>query len=164
MKKLMTGILDQLKKVHHGHNWIGANFEKRISGLSESEFFQQPQGMHSSAQILSHLTTWRLETILKIKTGKGSITDDDPSNWLSNEELMRMGKEAVLIQFENSLAELLQVLNEKNDSFLDEIYYDTDFKDHYPYAFVIEGMLHHDLYHLGQLGLVIKCLQSGTVK
>jgi len=164
MKTLITGLIDQIKQIHYGHNWIGVNFEKRISGLSESEFFRQPKGMHSTAQIVAHLTTWRLETILKIKTGKGSITDDNPANWKNNEELMLLGKVAILLEFENSLTELLHVLKQKNDSFLDQIYYDTDFKDHYPYTFVIEGMLHHDLYHLGQIGLIIKCLHLDTGK
>ena len=29
-------------------------------------------------------------------------------------------------------------------------------------TFAINGLLHHDLYHLGQLGIVIKLLREGT--
>ncbi|WP_255420549.1 hypothetical protein [Aquimarina sp. AD10] len=39
-------------------------------------------------------------------------------------------------------------------------YYDTDFKGNYEYSFLLNGMLHHDIYHLGQLGLIIKYLKQ----
>jgi len=45
-------------------------------------------------------------------------------------------------------------------NFLTEEYYDTDFKGNYQYLFVIEGMIHHDIYHLGQIGIVIKLLKE----
>jgi hypothetical protein len=51
------------------------------------------------------------------------------------------------------------LLRTKVDDFLLEKYYDTDFKGYYPYKFVVHGMLHHDVYHLGQLGLIIKFLK-----
>jgi hypothetical protein len=54
------------------------------------------------------------------------------------------------------------LLQSKDDQFLDEHYYDIDFKGTYPYSFAIEGMLHHDIYHLGQMGLVIKLIKENT--
>ena len=110
--------------------------------------------MHSVAEIISHLTTWRKETHIKIKTGKGSITDSHPSNWQSNDVLKRMGKGQLVMQYRKSLLPIIELLRTKNDTFLQETYFDTDFKDYYSYQFVIKGMLHHDVYHLGQIGLL----------
>ena len=50
----------------------------------------------------------------------------------------------------------------KDDEFLNEQYYDTDFKDNYEYRFVINGMPHHEIYHLGQLGIIIKYLKENN--
>jgi uncharacterized damage-inducible protein DinB len=147
-----------MEQIQKGNNWIGTNFETMISPLSETELFYQPRNIHSAAEIISHLTIWRQETILKIRTGEGSITDDDPTNWKTNTELKEMGKHRILQAYNASLGELINQLKDKSDDFLEETYYDTDFKGYYPYAFLLNGMLQHDLYHLGQLGLVIKLL------
>ena len=123
--------------------------------------FTRPiKGMHSIAEIISHLTLWRQETILKIRTGRGSKTDDCPENWLSNEQLLLKGWPSILSEYQNSLKTIIEMLSSKSDDFLEKEYYDTDFKGFYPYSFIIDGMLHHDLYHLGQLGIVIKYLKS----
>ncbi len=164
MQQLIKALIDQMVQIHHGNGWIGSNFEKKVNGLSAAEFFYKTQGMHSIAEIISHLTTWRLETILKIKTGKGSITDQDASNWKSHQELQELGKDKILQKYNESLSKLLDLLKQQNDAFLNELYFDTDFKGNYPYTFLIQGMLHHDLYHLGQIGLLIKCMQSNSNK
>jgi len=156
MNELVTAIIDQMEQIHQGNGWIGVNFTKKVNDLSDTEFFLQAKGMHSIAEIVSHLTTWRLETILKVKTGKGSITDDDPSNWKSVTVLKQLGKEEILLKHHESLLKLLNLLKQKNNDFLHEKYYDTDFQAHYPYSFLVQGMLHHDIYHLGQIGLLIK--------
>lgn len=54
----------------------------------------------------------------------------------------------------------IDFLKTKTDAFLYEIYYDPDFKGTYPFRFVIQGMIHHDIYHLGQIGLVIKFMKK----
>lgn len=162
MKQLITVIIDQMEQIHFGKGWIGVNFNDKVQGLPENIFFAQVNGMHSIAEIISHLITWRLETILKIKTGEGSITDDDASNWKPNQELKKMGMDEILLKYAESLSELLCLLKQKNDAFHDQMYYDTDFKSNYPYAFLIQGMLHHDIYHLGQIALLIKYLEANS--
>ena len=52
------------------------------------------------------------------------------------------------------------IVGECNDSFLNDTYFDTDFNDYYPYRFVMKGMLEHDLYHLGQIGLLKNLMNS----
>ena len=154
MSLLIKDLISQLIHIQGGKNWIGVNFDQHINSLSEEQFFSKIHGMHSAAEIISHLTTWRKETHIKIKTGKGSITDSHPSNWQSNDVLKRMGKGQLVMQYRKSLLPIIELLRTKNDTFLQETYFDTDFKDYYSYQFVIKGMLHHDVYHLGQIGLL----------
>ena len=156
MSILINDLIAQLIHIQQGKNWIGVNFQQRLNSLSDEDFFYQPSGMHSIAEIISHLTTWRNETVLKIKTGKGSITDNHPSNWPPLELLKTIGKDGLLRHYDESMVQLIKELKNKNDSFLGESYFDTDFDNYYPYSFVINGMVHHDLYHLGQIGLIIK--------
>ncbi len=141
---------------------MGTNFNKKLAHITQDSAFIRPKpNLHSVAEIISHLTTWRKETILKIETGEGSITDDTEENWLANDKLEEVGWDTILSSYRDTLSELIALLEIRDDSFLKEKYYDTDFKDYYEYRFVVYGMLHHDIYHLGQLGIIIKFL-SGT--
>lgn len=161
MNYLINHIISQLENIQNGKIWIGENFQKKLKLVTNKNAFLRPEiHMHSVAEIISHLTIWRKETILKIKTGEGSLTDDLEDNWFGNEQLIKLGWPHILNNFKTTSTKLIEILKQKEDSFLDEIYYDTDYKSRYKYLFVIEGMLHHDLYHLGQLGIVIKLLND----
>lgn len=158
---LIDNIISQLGDVQDGKNWMGANFSQKLNKVSENETFLRPiPNLHSVAEIVSHLTTWREETILKIKSGKGNLTDDSEENWLTNDKLKEIGWNKIKARYQDSLSKMIGLLQTKDDSFLNEQYYDTDFKGYYPYQFVIHGMLHHDIYHLGQLGIIIKFLKE----
>lgn len=160
MTVLIKELIKDLVVIQEEKSWIGTNFNRQINGLSEEEFFHQPTELHSIAEIIAHLTTWRKEAVLKLKTGKGSITDSDPSNWQSPESLRQVGKNQIMADYRESLEQLIQVLHLKNDAFLKETYFDTDFKGYYPYRFLLKGILHHDLYHLGQIGLICNLIKN----
>jgi len=157
----IENIINQLKEVQSGKLWIGSTFDSKLNQVDKNVVFVRPiENLHSIAEIISHLTLWRKETILKIQTGKGSKTDDCKENWLTNDELKIVGWDKIKSEYDRTLVELIDLLNSKEDEFLSELYYDTDFKGVFEYSFVINGMLHHDIYHLGQLGIIIKYLKK----
>lgn len=140
---------------------MGQNYEQKLKGITQENAFERPlENLHSVAEIISHLTTWRKETLIKLYTGKGTITDEAEENWIGNEELVKTGWSVLLDEYKNSLKEIVDFLETKEDDFLKEKYYDTDFKGNYEYRFLLNGMLHHDVYHLGQLGIIIKLLKG----
>lgn len=161
MRILIENIITQLRDIQEGKNWIGSNFDKKLDPINENTAFIRPANhLHSVAELISHLTVWRNETILKIITGKGSITDECEENWLTNDQLKEIGWKKIKMEYDSSLSEIIELLKSKDDSFLKEKYYDTDFKDFFEFQFVIFGMLHHDIYHLGQLGIIVKLIKQ----
>ena len=75
MKTNLNSLIFQLKETKSGKPWIGSSFDRKLSTLNNEEFFRRPlPNLHSVAELISHLTIWRKETVLKIKTGEGSIT------------------------------------------------------------------------------------------
>lgn len=160
MNIIITHLVLQLQDIQKGKLWMGDSYLCKLNKINDSLVFDRPlPELHSIAEIYSHVTLWRKEAILKIKTGTGSKTDDCEENWLPLDKLKAKGWETIKDEYDSSLKELIQLLQQKEDSFLDELYYDTDFKGDYPYSFLINGMLHHDIYHLGQLGIIIKYLK-----
>ncbi|WP_340066829.1 DinB family protein [Ascidiimonas aurantiaca] len=163
MNTLINHLIEQLLEIQKGKVWIGRSYENILNEIDEHVAFVRPvKDLHSVAEIISHLTLWRNEAILKIRTGKGSKTDDCEENWLTNEKLKVKGWAKIKLEYDQSLSELTDLLKKKDDRFLDEDYYDTDFKGIYKYRFLINGMLHHDIYHLGQLGIINKHLKKKT--
>ncbi len=161
MRALIENIIQQLEDVQNGKLWIGSSFDSKLNHIDENLVFLRPmESLHSVAEIISHLTLWRRETILKIQTGRGSKTDDYEENWLTNDQLKKKGWNDIKSAYDDTLSELIMLLKSKDDTFLNELYFDTDFKGDYEYSFVINGMLHHDIYHLGQLGIIIKHLKQ----
>ncbi len=161
MNKQINSIIRQLTEVHNGPIWAGTSYNKKLSQLKENQMFVRPlPSIHSIAEIIAHIVSWRKDTILKLKTGKGELTDTHAENWRSNDELKSIGWKKIHEEDRNTLHELLKHLQDKDDTFLNEYYYDPEFGGNYPYSFVLEGMLHHDIYHLGQIGLVIKLLKE----
>ena len=160
MKHLIENIIQQYQDIQSGKIWIGSSYQNKLSQVDEGLVFIRPiEGMHSIAEIISHLTLWRKETILKVQTGEGSKTDDCEENWLPNQKLEPLGWDYIKSEYDNTLTELIELLKTKDDTFLNQEYFDTDFKGTYKYSFVINGILHHDIYHLGQLGIIIKFLK-----
>jgi hypothetical protein len=77
MKYLINDIIQQLEEVQNGKLWIGSTFDSLLKQVNEDIFFLRPnENLHSIAEVISHLTLWRKEAMLKIQTGKGSKTDD----------------------------------------------------------------------------------------
>jgi len=84
MRALIENIIQQLEDVQNGKLWIGSSFDSKLNHIDENLVFLRPmESLHSVAEIISHLTLWRRETILKIQTGRGSKTDDYEENWLT---------------------------------------------------------------------------------
>lgn len=159
MNTIIQHIIQQYQEIQQGKPWIGSTYTSKLNQVNDNDFFIRPmEDLHSIAEIISHLTLWRKETILKIQTGKGSKTDDCEENWLPNDKLKVVGWQHIKSEYDKTLSDLIDLLQSKQDTFLDEQYYDTDFKGYYSYSFIINGMLHHDLYHLGQIGIIIKYL------
>lgn len=157
MHVLIAYLMDQFRDIHSGSLWMGENYRTKLDRLQGEAPFKIPvSGTHCAAQLLAHLTAWRRDALLKIETGKGELRDSDSDNWPAVAELRKKGWPAILHEFDESLEAVLRVLEGKDDAFLEETYYDQDYKGAYPYAFLLNGLMHHDLYHLGQLGMVVR--------
>ncbi len=132
-----------------------------MSDLDPEKVFERPlPNVHSGAEILAHATAWRRDAILKIRTGKGELTETHQADWLPLEQLEAKGWAKLLEEHSNSVNAFIQLLEEKDDYFLEQEYFDPEFGGHFPMSFTLQGILQHDIYHLGQLGLVIKMLRE----
>ena len=61
-------IISQLLENQEGNVWVGSTYNSKLKKIDEENAFIRPiPELHSVAEVVSHLTTWQKETILKIK-------------------------------------------------------------------------------------------------
>lgn len=153
---LIKNIIRQLNELQNGSRWFDQSIKDKISILSETDAFKKPiPQVHSVAEHISHIIAWRNECLLRFK-GQRTQLMNSPDDWKDNSELSKYGWENLKDQFYESTENLVKELKDKDDSFLEIMFQDTDYNFHY----IIEGIIQHDIYHLGQIGVTIKLLQK----
>jgi uncharacterized damage-inducible protein DinB len=153
---LINNIIRQLNEIQDGSLWFDQCFKDKFDNLSEADAFTKPMPqIHSVAEHVSHILEWRKECILRYK-GLRTELMNSPNDWKSNSELRITGwsnlKEALYL----SRLELIDLFTNQEDTYLETKFLDTDYNFHY----LIEGIIQHDLYHLGQIGITIKLLNA----
>lgn len=80
------------------------------------------------------------------------LNDDSGNNWIPVEQLKTTGWQNLYNDFKKTQHELINLLQSKNDNFLEENLASTEHDKEY----YVAGLLHHDCYHMGQIGLILK--------
>jgi len=154
--KLIKNFVQQLQDIQGKENWLDENFKKKIDKISEKQAFTRPIAeIHSVAELVSHILVWRSESIKELKGKKKNLTIDSPENWQTNDQLKIMGWEKLKTALYESQMELIELIKDKIDDYLE-----NEYMDGYSFKYLIEGLVHHDLYHLGQIGITIKLLNA----
>ena len=153
---LISNIIRQLNEIQDGSLWFDQSFKDKIDNLSETEALTRPiPQIHSVAEHVSHMLEWRKECILRYKGQKTELMNS-PDDWKENSALREFGWNNLKNTFYNSRSELIDLIANHDDDYLENKFPDTDYNFHY----LIEGIIHHDLYHLGQIGITIKLLNE----
>jgi uncharacterized damage-inducible protein DinB len=153
---LIKNIIRQLNEIQDGSLWFDQCFKDKIDKLSDAEARAIPiHQVHSVAEHISHIIEWRKECLLRFK---GMRTDlmNSPDDWKDEVELHKIGWVNLKNLFYESTVTLINALENKEDAYLETKFLDTDYNFHY----LIEGIIQHDLYHLGQIGITIKLLNK----
>jgi len=156
MKNIIHNLTRQLSEVIDGEPWVDETFSKKLSGLTEEQAFTRPlPSVHSVAELVSHLLEWRISVLSILKGGSRTITMDSSANWKDNDSLRQEGWDILKEKFFKSQQDIIAFLDQQNDDYLEQMD-----KEQHSYLYYAEGLIHHDMYHLGQIGLVIKMLST----
>jgi uncharacterized damage-inducible protein DinB len=155
---LIKNIIRQLHEIQDGSLWFDQFFKDKIDNLSGAEALTRPiPQVHSVAEHISHILEWRKECLLRFKGMKTDLMNS-PDDWKDNIELTAMGWVNLKNTFYESTSVLIHALENQDDIYLETRFADTDYNFHY----LIEGIIQHDLYHLGQIGITIKLLNKDS--
>ena len=155
---LINNFIRQLNEIEHGALWFDQSFRDKLDALPETTVFVRPlPEVHSVAEHVSHMLEWRYEAIRRFDGLKFDLmnTADD---WKDNAALNQIGWGPLKAALYQSTLSMIALIDGKDDAYLDTPFQDTG----YTYKYLIEGIIHHDIYHLGQIGVTLKLLQAPT--
>ena len=150
-------IIDLLNDTYESEEaWHGPSVVEGLRGVSprmaESRL---TSNTHSIAEIVFHMTTWRIFTVRKLQgDAEFDITNKD-KNWKVFTFFDEFEWETLQMELSLSQEELISELEKKeNDDFLEDIVPGRE----YTYYNLLHGIIHHDIYHSGQISLIKKGL------
>ncbi len=146
MTQEIDRIRKQLERTYSGDPWHGPSLRSVLEGIDGEKARARPiAGAHSIAELAAHVLAWRHETLRRLE-GQGGDTPVE-GDWPKPLEW-----EDLLVKLDRAQGRLLTAVAGLNDEILDEKV--TGRRE--SYYILLQGIIHHDLYHAGQISLLKK--------
>ena len=157
MNMQMLHLAEQLKEAYEGEPWFGKSALTLLNETTPEMALQQPTGQHSILELVWHMANWRAFTINRIrKDDSVAVQQFETDDWRqldhSNAGLWQQGVDL----YKKTHNELVEVLQQQTDDLLAENVAGRN----YSYSTLINGILQHDVYHLGQIAYIQKLLRA----
>lgn len=141
-------ILKLLKKTFDAGAWHGPTVRQVLAKVTPSLAAERVGPSHSIIELVLHMTAWRNFACRRLE-GDGAYQVSDEMNFPSpgtwTEALQRL---------EESQVKLLEAAARFPEERLGELVPSITHK--YTYYTLLHGIIHHDLYHIGQIQLILK--------
>lgn len=146
--------LKKLLKDHfNGDPWIDVQILDSLKGITAKAAARNINGLNSIWQIIHHMTCWR-ETLLQRVQGK-KIPSPADNYFVPLDDTSSKAWTAAVKRLKASQKALLDYLSAGETGEMDEI----PASGNYTRYELLQGVLQHDAYHLGQIVLIKKMLK-----
>ncbi|WP_273446184.1 DinB family protein [Neolewinella agarilytica] len=149
---MMSGNTDwlanQFETMFAGKPWYGKGMLESLEAIPE-ERWQRAVGHQSIARLVGHMLMWRRFLIEKLRNNDDFVLQYfSPEEW---PEVSHLSAGELLRELKASQTELLEELEGISELALEE---KVPSKYDYTKRTLVNGVLQHDIYHLGQINLL----------
>lgn len=150
MNTEIENIKSLFNKTFEKGAWHGPAVMEVLSDIDGKSADSRFPNTHSIIELVTHMTAWRIFVIQKLQGDRAYMVSDtmnfpEPTGWLT-----------ALKKLEESQVKLLLELDQFPESKLDELMPHDAYEC--TFSTLLHGIIHHDLYHLGQIILIKKSL------
>ncbi|WP_215239867.1 DinB family protein [Dyadobacter helix] len=152
-------IIDLLNDTYESEEaWYGPSVVEALRDVTPKMAEKRlSTNTHSIAEIVYHMTTWRIFAVRKIQGDAEFDIKTQDKDWKKFPVVDEFEWEAIQMELSLSQEELISELEKiESDMFLEDFVPGRD----YSYYTLIHGVIQHDIYHAGQVGLIKKALKS----
>lgn len=153
-------LAGQVLLAHEGLAWHGPALAENLAQLTAADAAAHPvPGAHSIWEIVLHTTAWAGEVRRRLEGGDPAlpaegdwpaVTDASERGWTLARERLRAAHD--------SLADAVRRMPESRWSHRVGVERDAPLGTGVTYAAMVAGLLQHDAYHGGQIGLLRRAL------
>ncbi len=141
-------IIRLLNKSFDKGAWHGPTVKEVLANVKNENAFNRLPGTHSIIELVAHMTTWRVY-VMKHVIGEHEFQVTSETNFP-----MPTDWHQTLDDLERSQQDLIKALGNFPDEKLSELVQGATHK--YTFYTMLHGIIHHDLYHIGQIMLIYK--------
>lgn len=150
-------IAEQLKEAYEGEPWFGKSAARLLADTTTAEAFEKPAGQHSILELVWHMVNWKRFAINRLrKDTDAGVQIFEEQDWLQLDHADKRLWQQGLDMYQQAHNELVEVVQQQTDDLLPQQVPERVYK----YQALLHGILHHDVYHLGQIAYVQKLLRA----
>ena len=151
----VSRIIKSLNDVFDGAAWHGQSVMDVLGEISHEEAFKPTEKIHRICELVQHMTAWRHFAVKKLQ-GDEAYEVSIRENWIRFEKQDAEAWREILEELRLSQEELINTLRSIGDEHLDD---EVD-KKAYTFYTLLHGVIHHDLYHLGEIALLARLARA----
>ncbi len=155
-KQLIERIKNLMNAGFHGGAWHGPSVLESLKNLTPKEASFKAANIHTIAELIYHITSWRIFTLKRFQGDSDYQIDTDKKNFGHAPKVDQFELETLMMELSLSHDELLKELENHEDSKLEDVVPGSE----YTFYTLIHGIIHHDIYHTGQIILLKKMAAS----
>ncbi|MFN8342964.1 MAG: DinB family protein [Cyclobacteriaceae bacterium] len=138
-----------LQQSFDGEPWYGPSVMAVLKEVTPQQATRTLLQSHSILQLVQHMTRWRRFVVAKMEGAGADVTDVENfpagGRWADAVEELRQSQTELLTALEHfSVVRLSETVPGRE----------------YDFAYMLEGIVQHDIYHLGQISLLRKNLPA----
>jgi hypothetical protein len=155
MNKEIQSIVRNLQNVLDGQAWYGRPVYAILEEVNAADVYKKPNGKgHSLIELLYHTLNWAAFVLEAVKESREKeVGYFEESDWITIDPA-RHDWQKGLAELKLVHRQLITILETKYDAFLKEIVAGRKFN----YRFMLNGLIQHNIYHLGQVAYINKFL------
>lgn len=154
-------FLEQTDRIVRGDPWFGDPIMRAVEGVTWHQAAAHPvSNAHSIWELVLHMTSWVREVSRRIRVGRWQEPED--GDWPAVPPPSAENWRKALAALDAAHRELHAALEAFPDGRLDERVgseRDPALGTGVSFAQMLHGILQHDAYHLGQIGLLKKAVK-----
>jgi uncharacterized damage-inducible protein DinB len=148
--KEIERIVDQLDRAWRGPAWHGPSVQESLEGVDAAVASRRSiAGGHTIWELAEHIAAW--EEIVRTRIEGNAVTPTDEMDWPPVRESSAEAWQRTRDRMASNHDRLRAVFAAFPDGRLDEVRPGAD-----TWYVLLHGIVQHDLYHAGQIGLLRK--------
>ncbi len=149
-------LIMKLEEAFDGQPWYGESLLGKLASIDHQIVNHRAHpSKNSIARLVQHIIAWRTFAVKKLQ-GDTAFDVTPETDWTDIEIKTAAEWKQLLDRLKETQQTIVGRLSATDEAFLVQQVPGRE----YDYQYLIEGITQHDIYHLGQIGLIVKIAEE----